>query len=69
MIAWLILIGSLLILLTIPARLFGWICGIAAWVLVRDRELPYAHRYSRDAKRYATLAGAPKWTPVSRGTQ
>jgi hypothetical protein len=40
MITWLILIGALLILLTLPARLFGWICGIAARTLVRDREPP-----------------------------
>lgn len=38
MIAWLILVGSLLILLTLPARLFGWICGIATRALVRDRK-------------------------------
>jgi hypothetical protein len=40
MIAWLILIGLLLILLTLPARLFGWICSIAARALVRDCEPP-----------------------------
>jgi hypothetical protein len=38
-IAWLILIGSLLILLTLPARLFGWICSIATRVLVREPPL------------------------------
>lgn len=40
MIAWLILIGLLLILLTLPARLFGWICGIAVRLMARDREPP-----------------------------
>jgi hypothetical protein len=40
MIAWLILIGLLLILLTLPAHLFGWICSIVTRVLVRDREPP-----------------------------
>lgn len=40
MIAWLIVIGSLLILLTLPARLFGWLCGVAARVLVGDRGPP-----------------------------
>jgi hypothetical protein len=39
-IAWLIVIGALLILLTLPARLFGWICGEAASVLIRDRLRP-----------------------------
>lgn len=55
MIAWLILVGSLLILLTLPARLFGRICGVATQALIRDRKPPRARRYSRDAKRYATL--------------
>lgn len=27
MIAWVLFIGSLLILLTLPARIFGWLCG------------------------------------------
>lgn len=40
MIAWLILVGSLIILLTLPARLFGAFCGIVAGVLLRDRKPP-----------------------------
>lgn len=40
MIAWLILFGLLLILLTLPARIFGALCGRAAGVLVRDRKSP-----------------------------
>lgn len=40
MIAWLILFGVLAILLTIPARLFGALCGQVARVLIRDRKPP-----------------------------
>jgi hypothetical protein len=40
MIAWLILFGSLFILLTLPARIFGAFCGMVARVLTRDRKLP-----------------------------
>jgi hypothetical protein len=40
MIAWLILVGTLLILLTLPARIFGAFCGTIAQVLTRDRKLP-----------------------------
>jgi hypothetical protein len=39
-IAWLILIGLLLILLTLPARLFGMLCGKVARLLVRDSTPP-----------------------------
>lgn len=40
MIAWLILFGVLAILLTVPARIFGAICGQVARVLIRDRKPP-----------------------------
>lgn len=40
MIAWLVLIGGLLLLLTVPTRLFGWCCGLVVRVLVRDRKPP-----------------------------
>lgn len=40
MIAWLIIFGSLFILLTLPARIFGAFCGMIARVLVRDRKPP-----------------------------
>ncbi|MGY4414878.1 hypothetical protein ACVWW4_006614 [Bradyrhizobium sp. LB7.1] len=40
MIAWLILFGSLLILLALPARIFGALCGMAAGALVRDCKSP-----------------------------
>lgn len=40
MILWVLLFGVLAILLCLPARLFGWICGQVARVLVRDRKPP-----------------------------
>ncbi len=40
MIVWLIIIGTLLILLTLPARIFGALCGLVARILVRDRKPP-----------------------------
>ncbi|MGZ6008549.1 MAG: hypothetical protein ACXWLO_04595 [Rhizomicrobium sp.] len=40
MIAWLIIFGLLCILLMLPARIFGELCGMVARVLVRDRKPP-----------------------------
>ncbi|HEV2155429.1 hypothetical protein [Bradyrhizobium sp.] len=40
MILWLIIVGLLLALLMLPARAFGWLCGQAARILVRDRKPP-----------------------------
>lgn len=41
MIVWIILVGSLFILLTAPACAFGWACGkIALAWLHRDRKPP-----------------------------
>ena len=40
MIVWLIIVGTLLILLTLPARIFGALCGLVARVMVRDRKPP-----------------------------
>jgi hypothetical protein len=37
MIFWLVLFGFLLILVTLPARIFGAFCGMVARVLTRDR--------------------------------
>jgi hypothetical protein len=45
MIVWLMLFGLLLILLTLPARLFGWICGAAVSILVCDRKPPQRSPY------------------------
>lgn len=41
MIAWIILVGSLFILLTAPAVAFGWLCGkfALAWIN-RDHKPP-----------------------------
>lgn len=36
MIAWLVLLCMVLVALTAPARLFGWICGVLIRELVRD---------------------------------
>jgi len=40
MIAWALLIAAVLLLLTLPARVFGWICGAIARIMVRDRKPP-----------------------------
>lgn len=40
MIVWTILFGTLFILLTVPARAFGALCGMIARILVRDRKPP-----------------------------
>lgn len=40
MIAWVIIFGLLCILLMLPARIFGALCGLVARVLVRDRKPP-----------------------------
>lgn len=38
MIVWIFLIGGVLVMLTLPARLFGLACGALVRVLVRDRK-------------------------------
>jgi hypothetical protein len=40
MIVLIIIVGLLLILLTLPARIFGDFCGMVARVLTRDRSPP-----------------------------
>ncbi len=40
MIVWVILVGVLFILLTLPASAFGALCGCIVRVLVRDRKPP-----------------------------
>jgi len=39
-VVWVIVFGVLFIILTIPARIFGALCGMVARVLVRDRKPP-----------------------------
>jgi len=40
MIAWLVLLGLALVMLTAPARIFGWFCGAVARALIRDNRPP-----------------------------
>lgn len=40
MIIWIILFGGLFILLTVPARLFGWLCGLLVVMALRPRKPP-----------------------------
>lgn len=40
MIAWAILLGMLCIAITLPARLFGWVCGLSVRYWLHDRKPP-----------------------------
>jgi hypothetical protein len=40
MIVWLIVFGLLFLLLTLPARAFGWLCGKVVGALLRGERKP-----------------------------